>query len=80
MDVGVEVRDLPPFRVLAIVHKGSCDTLRLTYKKLYDYMMKRGMAFPGPSRELHLNDPCKTAPEELLTEIQVSIKESSEKA
>jgi effector-binding domain-containing protein len=74
VDEVMEVKNLPPVRVLAVVHKGSYDTLHLTYKELYDYMMKKGMEFAGPGRELYLSDPCKTAPEELLTEIQVPIK------
>jgi len=74
VDGGVEVKNLPPARVLAVVHKGSYETLHLTYKDLYEYMMKNGMEFAGPGRELYLSDPCKTAPEELLTEIQVPIK------
>jgi len=74
VDGGVEVKNLPPARVLAVMHKGSYETLHLTYKDLYEYMMKNGMEFAGPGRELYLSDPCKTAPEELLTEIQVPIK------
>jgi effector-binding domain-containing protein len=58
------------------VHKGSYDTLHLTYKDLYEYMIKNGMEFAGPGRELYLSDPCKTAPEELLTEMQLPYKDS----
>jgi effector-binding domain-containing protein len=76
VDEGMEVKNLPPARVLAVVHKGSYETLHMTYKDLYDYMMKNGMEFAGPGRELYLSDPCKTAPEELLTEIQLPIKEA----
>ena len=75
VDAGVNVKNLPPVRVLAVVHKGSYDTLHLTYKDLYEYMMKNRMEFAGPGRELYLNDPGKTTPEELLTEIQMPIKE-----
>lgn len=75
VDEGMEVKNLPPARVLAVVHKGSYETLHLTYKELYNYMMEKGTEFAGPGRELYLNDPCKTAPEELLTEIQLPIKE-----
>ena len=74
VDEGMEVKNLPPVRVLAVVHKGSYETLHLTYKDLYEHMIKNGMEFAGPGRELYLSDPCKTAPEELLTEIQLPIK------
>jgi effector-binding domain-containing protein len=76
VDEGMEVKNLPPARVLAVVHKGSYDTLLLTYKDLYEYMIKNGMEFAGPGRELYLSDPCKTAPEELLTEMQLPYKDS----
>jgi effector-binding domain-containing protein len=76
-DGGMEIKSLPPARVLAVVHKGSYETLHLTYKELFDYIMKNGMEFAGPVRELYLSDPCKTAPEELLTEIQIPIKAGS---
>ncbi|OPY54984.1 MAG: zinc-responsive transcriptional regulator [Methanosaeta sp. PtaU1.Bin112] len=75
VDEGMEVKTLPPARVLAVVHKGSYDTLILTYREIWDYMTKNGMELAGPGRELYLSDPCKTAPEELLTEIQLQIKE-----
>jgi effector-binding domain-containing protein len=37
-------------------------------------MMKNGLEFSAPSRELYLNDPCETPADELMTEIQVPIK------
>ena len=74
VDAGMEVKNLPAIRVLAVVHKGSYETLHVTYKELFDYMMKNGMEFCAPSRELYLNDPCKTPTDELMTEIQVLIK------
>ena len=74
VDAGMEVKNLPPVRVLTVVHKGSYETLHVTYKELFDYMIKEGMEFSGPGRELYLNDPCKTSVDELMTEIQVPIK------
>jgi effector-binding domain-containing protein len=76
VDEGMEVKNFPPARVLAVVHKGSYETLHMTYKDLYEYIVKNGMEFAGPGREFYLSDPCKTAPEELLTEIQLPIKEA----
>jgi effector-binding domain-containing protein len=75
VEEGMEIKNLPPIRVLAVVHKGSYDTLILTYREIWEYMAIKGMELAGPGRELYLNDPCKTAPEDLLTEIQLPIKE-----
>ncbi len=74
-DSSTEVKSLPAAKVLAVVHKGSYDTLHLTYKEIFDYIMKGGLEFAGPIRELYLNDPAKTPAEELMVEIQVPIKE-----
>ncbi len=71
---GAEVKNLPGARVLAVVHKGSYETLHLTYKEIFDYMARSGLEFAGPVRELYLNDPDKTPSEDLITEIQVPIK------
>lgn len=46
VDSGMEVKNLPPVRVIAVVHKGSYETLHMTYKDLFDYMMKRGWNLP----------------------------------
>ncbi len=73
------IKDVPALRVVSKRDKGSYDTLILTYKDIYEYMIKNKMEFAGPGRELYLSDPCKTAPEELLTEIQLPIRESQEK-
>jgi effector-binding domain-containing protein len=74
VDAGTEVKSLPGAKVLAVVHKGSYETLHLTYKEIFDYTMKSGLEFAGPCRELYLNDPAKTPVEELMVEIQVPIK------
>ena len=60
--------------VLALCTKEATTRLHLTYKELYDYMMKKRDGVCRAGRELYLNDPCKTAPEELLTEIQLPQK------
>jgi effector-binding domain-containing protein len=74
VDAGAEVKSLAGAKVLAVVHKGSYETLHLTYKEIFDYMMKSGLEFAGPCREIYLNDPAKTPVEELMVEIQVPIK------
>lgn len=74
VDSSAEVKSLPASRVLAVIHKGIYDTLHMTYKEIFDYIMKGGLEFAGPIRELYLNDPAKTPAEELMVEIQVPIK------
>jgi effector-binding domain-containing protein len=68
---GIEVKSLPAARMLSMIHKGSYPTLHKSYQSIFKYMAGAGLEVAGPIRELYLNDPCKTAEEELLTEIQI---------
>jgi effector-binding domain-containing protein len=49
LGAGAEIKDLPPVRILAAVHKGGYETLHLTYKELFDYLMKKGMEAYWPN-------------------------------
>jgi effector-binding domain-containing protein len=68
---GIEVKSLPAARMLSMIHKGSYPTLHKSYQSVFKYMAGAGLEVAGPIRELYLSDPCKTAEEELLTEIQI---------
>jgi AraC family transcriptional regulator len=61
-------------RVLSVVHKGSYETLYVTYRDIFKHMTNSCLEIAGPIRELYLNDPTKIPAEELMTEIQVPIK------
>jgi effector-binding domain-containing protein len=73
-DPEVELRNLPATKVLSIVHKGSYETLPLSYRAINEYALKKGIELKGPDRELYLNDPAKTTLENLMTEIQIPLK------
>jgi effector-binding domain-containing protein len=73
-DPKMELKSLAETKVLSVVHKGSYETLFMTYRDIFKYMAKSSMETAGPIRELYLNDPSKTPVEELMVEIQVPIK------
>ncbi len=73
-DPKMELKSLAETKVLSVVHKGSYETLYMTYRDIFKHMMKSGMEIAGPVREIYLSDPSKVPPEELMTEIQVPIK------
>jgi Transcriptional regulator, effector-binding domain/component len=73
-DPKMELKSLAETKVLSVVHKGSYDTLYMTYRDIFKHIMKSCIEIAGPVRELYLNDPSKVPPEELMTEIQVPIK------
>jgi DNA-binding transcriptional MerR regulator len=68
------IKEVPALRVISRRDKGSYETMYLTYKEIFEYMMKMGIETTGPIRELYLNDPDKTPEDELMVEIQAPIK------
>ncbi len=73
-DPGIEVRNLPPMRVVSIIHKGPYETIGQAYGRLNDHMAKNKLEYAGPMRDLYLSDPQKVPPDEIMTEIQAPIK------
>ena len=73
-DPDAEIRNLPAVTVLSLVHKGPYDSIGLAYQKLIEYANANDIELTGPFRELYLNDPQETAPENIMTEIQAPLK------
>jgi effector-binding domain-containing protein len=73
-DPGIEIKNLPSRRVASLVHKGSYETIGPAYAKLYEYVVRSGLELSGPMMDVYLNDPNTVEPDEILTEIQVSVK------
>jgi len=73
-DPDAEIRNLPAVTVLSLVHKGPYDSIGLAYQKLIEYANDNDIELTGPFRELYLNDPQETAPENIMTEIQAPLK------
>ncbi len=70
----MEQKSLDGTKALSVVHKGSYETLYLTYRDLFKHMVEANLEVAGPIRELYLSDPAKIPAEELMTEIQIPIK------
>lgn len=73
---GVVTQTIDAGQYAVYVHKGSFDGLADTYHKLYGEWLPTSGHEPanGPCLEIYLNDPEKTPPEELLTEIRIPVK------
>ncbi len=69
----LKVYKIPGGGMAKIVHKGPYDKVGDTYGKLFEWLSGNGKMPLGPFREIHLNDPTKVSPEEILTEINVPI-------
>ena len=70
----IEIRNLPAVSVLSLVHKGPYESIGIAYQKLMEYANAQGIELTGPFRELYLNNPQETTPENIMTEIQAPIK------
>jgi DNA-binding transcriptional MerR regulator/effector-binding domain-containing protein len=75
---GIEVRDLPAVRCIALLHKGPYELLSRSYEKALAYAKEKGYKLVSPCREAYLKGPgmfFKGNPKNYLTEIQLVIEE-----
>ena len=73
-DPGIEVRNIPPQRVMSLIHRGPYESMGQAYAKLNEHITKNGLFYAGPLMDLYLNDPNKVPRDEVMTEIQVPIR------
>ena len=70
---GIDVRQLPGGRCVALLHKGPYDQLGRSYAKVLQYVKDRGYQVEMPTREVYVKGPgmiFKGNPKNYLTEIQ----------
>jgi effector-binding domain-containing protein len=73
---GIDVRELPGGRCVALVHRGAYNELGRSYERLIKYVKEQGYAMQLPTREVYLKGPgmiFKGNPKKYLTEIQILI-------
>jgi len=66
---GVAV-DIPAAEVVSTLHRGPYMEIGAAYEALGAWLAQEGREPVGPPREVYLNDPDETAPEDLLTDVQ----------
>ena len=71
---GLGIKKVEAAEVAATMHKGPYDQVGATYGALAGWIAENGYEIVGPSEEVYLSDPGKTAPKELLTEIRFPVK------
>jgi DNA-binding transcriptional MerR regulator/effector-binding domain-containing protein len=77
---GIEVRELPAGRCVALLHKGPYEQLSRSYQKALDYVNQKDYELSVPCREIYLKGPgmiFRGNPKNHLTEIQLMIDEAS---
>ena len=70
---GLGIKLLPSERVVFAMHRGPYELIGDTYDRLIAWLQTEGHTMTGAPREAYLSDPNTTAPEDLLTEIQLPI-------
>ncbi|GAA4100021.1 MerR family transcriptional regulator [Nonomuraea soli] len=69
-------RTLPGGSFAAATHVGPYDQIDLTAHALLAWCAERGVAAPGPIREVYVSDPARTPPGELVTQVMVPLGEA----
>lgn len=64
---------LPAVRVATCTYVGPYDGLEKAYGAVFSWINDNGYKTKLPTREIYLNDPAVTPPEQLVTEIQIPI-------
>lgn len=67
-------REMSGATVASIVHRGPYDEIAPAYHVVTGWIEENGRKPCGPPREIYLNDPQTTEPDELLTEVQFPIE------
>lgn len=74
-DPEMEIRTLPAIRAVSVIYRGPYPGVEAGYNKIFSYAEENNLETILPSRELYFNDPAEVPEEELMTEVQVQIKE-----
>lgn len=74
-DPKMEIKTLPAIKAVSAVCVGPYNGIEFVYNRVLSFAKENNLEPFGPSRELHLNDPSEVPEEELLTEVQIQVRE-----
>jgi len=74
-DPKMEIKTLPAVRVVSVIYRGPYPGVEAGYNRTFSYAEENNLEPFGPSRELYFNDPAEVPEEELMTEIQIQVRE-----
>ncbi|MBN2733730.1 MAG: GyrI-like domain-containing protein [Methanomicrobiaceae archaeon] len=71
-----DLRTIPACRVISVIYKGPYEHegFSVAFGNAFSFAAEMGLETTGPERQIYLNDPSETEPQDLLTEIQIPIK------
>ena len=71
-------KELPGFeKVASVMYKGPYEGLGKAYNAVLRWVEANGYHVIGPNREIYFNEPAKTKPEDLVTEVQVPVEKNN---
>jgi effector-binding domain-containing protein len=74
-DSPVEAKTIDGGTIAFVTHRGPYAEISPAYHVVTGWIEENGRQPAGPPREVYLNDPQTTAPEDLLTEVQFPIRD-----
>ncbi len=74
-DSKMEIKTIPAARVVSVIYRGPYPGVEAGYNRIFSYVKENNLETFGPSRELYFNDPAEVPEEELMTEVQVQVRE-----
>jgi len=74
-DLKMEIKTLPAIRAVSAVYRGPYQGVEAGYNRVFSFSKENNLEPFGPSRELYFNDPAEVPEEELMTEVQIQVRE-----
>ena len=74
-DPKMEIKTLPAVKVVSVIYRGPYPGVEAGYNRLFSYAEENSLEPFGPSRELYFNDPAEVPEEELMTEVQIQVRQ-----
>ena len=74
-DPKMEITTLPAIRAVSVVYRGPYPGVEAGYNRIFLYARENNLETLSPDRELYFNDPAEVPEEELMTEIQMPVRE-----
>lgn len=74
-DPKMEIKTLPAIKAISVIYRGPYPGVEAGFSQIFSYARENNLETLSPSRELYFNSPEEVPEEDLMTEIQVPIKE-----
>jgi effector-binding domain-containing protein len=74
-DPKIEIKTLQAARVVSVIYRGPYPGVEAGYNRIFSYAEENSLETFGPSRELYYNDPAEVPEEELMTEVQIQVRQ-----